>query len=297
LRLEKPCERRVLRTGALEIPTFMHIKKPILSIVEILVSPLLFFWFSCLTRFHSSRIPCEPIPRNIFQTWKSDNELTERQRAAQKSWREFNPGWGYSFYDDTRSEEFVKEFYSDYYKVWPILTPVERADLWRYLIVHKYGGVYADIDTVCLRSLDDVIDSEIDMVMFFETFKFEPPFVFPMWVQWFFGSTPNNPIMLEVCDEIVTRLSESPPVDWVKSRPGLKTLYVTGPFVWSKIINRIWRDSRSRKRIRIFWPVQILTWIRLRYSTKKQKNCRDRIFLRLLGRTPVVHYGQNSWRQ
>ena len=75
------------------------------------------------------------------------------------------------------------------------------------------------------------------MIIFFETFKFEPPFVFPMWVQWFFGSVPNNPMMLEVCDAIVLRLSESPPVDWKKSRPGLRTLYITGPFVWSKIIN------------------------------------------------------------
>lgn len=30
-------------------------------------------------------------------------------------------------------------------------SPVERADVWRYLVLHRYGGVYADSDVKCMR--------------------------------------------------------------------------------------------------------------------------------------------------
>lgn len=34
-------------------------------------------------------------------------------------------------------------------------TNVERADLWRYLALHRYGGVYADSDVQCLKPIDE----------------------------------------------------------------------------------------------------------------------------------------------
>ena len=34
-------------------------------------------------------------------------------------------------------------------------TNVERADLWRYLALHKYGGVYADSDVRCMKPIDE----------------------------------------------------------------------------------------------------------------------------------------------
>ena len=274
----------------------MYLKNPIFSVIEILLSPIFFFWLLCQSRRGSSDTPSDPIPPNIFQTWKSEDDMTEKQKASQKSWRDKNPGWCYSLYDDADCDEFVKAFYPKYYKVWPDLTPVERADLWRYLIIHKYGGVYADIDTVCLRSLNNVAERNIEMIIFFETFKFEPPFVFPMWVQWFFGSVPNNPMMLEVCDAIVLRLSESPPVDWKKSRPGLRTLYITGPFVWSKIINGFWQQVSFRGQIRIYWPIQVLTWVHLRVFSGKQNSICEKVFVGRFVGAPVHHYGQNSWR-
>jgi hypothetical protein len=34
-------------------------------------------------------------------------------------------------------------------------TNVERADLWRYLALHKYGGVYADSDVRCMKPINE----------------------------------------------------------------------------------------------------------------------------------------------
>ena len=36
--------------------------------------------------------------------------------------------------------------------------PALKADLARYLIVHTFGGVYSDVDTLCLRPIDTWAD-------------------------------------------------------------------------------------------------------------------------------------------
>jgi mannosyltransferase OCH1-like enzyme len=36
---------------------------------------------------------------------------------------------------------------------------VERADFFRYMVVLRHGGVYADLDTECVRPLDALLRS------------------------------------------------------------------------------------------------------------------------------------------
>lgn len=72
-----------------------------------------------------------------------------------KSWTEKNPDWDYRFWtDDDLLAFFQKERPDllDLYLSYP--RPVQRADLARYCILQKFGGVYADVDTVCLASLE-----------------------------------------------------------------------------------------------------------------------------------------------
>ena len=45
---------------------------------------------------------------------------------------------------------------------------VERADFFRYMVILKHGGVYADIDTECRRPLRDVIQPHDNMVVGWE---------------------------------------------------------------------------------------------------------------------------------
>ena len=45
---------------------------------------------------------------------------------------------------------------------------VERADFFRYMVILKHGGVYADMDTECRRPLRDVIQPQDTMVVGWE---------------------------------------------------------------------------------------------------------------------------------
>lgn len=79
----------------------------------------------------------------------------EKDKGDPESWRRLNPGWAYRFWTDDDLRDFMAvEFPGllDLYLSYP--RPVQRADLARYCILARLGGVYADIDTRCLAALE-----------------------------------------------------------------------------------------------------------------------------------------------
>lgn len=99
------------------------------------------------------------VPKLIHQTWHS--QVYEGTKGDPASWKAQNPDWDYRLWTDDALDAFVAEHYPDFidlFRGYP--KPVFRADLGRYLLLHHFGGVYADIDTDCLRPLDVLCDEE-----------------------------------------------------------------------------------------------------------------------------------------
>lgn len=98
------------------------------------------------------------IPRIIHQTWKTA-EPPQPFRELQQSWRGRNPAFAYRFWTDADIDRFVA---SDYPELLPLYRgyrdPIARIDLARYLILKRFGGVYADLDCECLRPIDGLLD-------------------------------------------------------------------------------------------------------------------------------------------
>jgi len=100
------------------------------------------------------------IPKTIHQTGKT-RSLSKDLRKYQISWIKHNPEYKYQFYDDDDCEQFVRNHFPSLlqtYKNFPV--PVQRADFFRYLVVYECGGIYADLDVECYRSIDSLIQSE-----------------------------------------------------------------------------------------------------------------------------------------
>lgn len=97
------------------------------------------------------------IPKIIHQTWR-DHDLPVPNNLPE-SWKRLNPDWEYRFWTDADLADFVEQEYPD---IWPLFQasrkPVQKADIARYLILHCYGGIYADIDTECVGTLDVLAD-------------------------------------------------------------------------------------------------------------------------------------------
>ncbi|MBU4530975.1 MAG: hypothetical protein KUA43_05440 [Hoeflea sp.] len=92
-------------------------------------------------------------PRLLSQTWKSD-ALPPRADAFRRGWLTHNPDLQYRLFDNAASRTVVADVapeHLDAYDAMPF--PVMRADVFRYAVIFRDGGMYADIDMECLRPL------------------------------------------------------------------------------------------------------------------------------------------------
>jgi hypothetical protein len=93
----------------------------------------------------------------ITQTWRS-SVLPEAAAKLRETWQRNNPELSYRFFDDAGCAEVVAEivpqFLDDYHK---FPHPVMRADFFRYAIIYRDGGVYADIDMECVRPIHPLL--------------------------------------------------------------------------------------------------------------------------------------------
>ena len=101
------------------------------------------------------------IPNNFFQTWETKN-ISDELKQITNTWTEYNPEYTYHLYDNKDREEFIKNNFENrvYNAYCKIIPGAFKADLWRYCILYIYGGVYADIDTICFGKINDFLSSD-----------------------------------------------------------------------------------------------------------------------------------------
>ena len=136
------------------------------------------------------------IPHVIVQTMKSALVPSAMLRAAH-SWIEQNPEYDYRFFDDAAAAKLVHLHFDpqvqDAYDRMPF--GAGKADLFRYCYLFLHGGVYADIDTVCLRPLETVLRPGDFFVVPKRVQPIDPSERF--WNA-FMASVPGHPLLKEV---------------------------------------------------------------------------------------------------
>eukprot|EP00239_Pterosperma_sp_CCMP1384_P005586 CAMPEP_0197847252 /NCGR_PEP_ID=MMETSP1438-20131217/5668_1 /TAXON_ID=1461541 /ORGANISM="Pterosperma sp., Strain CCMP1384" /LENGTH=644 /DNA_ID=CAMNT_0043459123 /DNA_START=161 /DNA_END=2092 /DNA_ORIENTATION=- len=176
------------------------------------------------------------IPKLIHQTYKT-TDLPEELRSFQKTWTDLNPEYTYKLYNDTEAESFVDRELPQYLAAYKALPrPVERADFFRYLVVYKYGGVYADSDVHCVKPLADWINPTSRMVVGWER-RFgsweearENDYVRKDQVlQWTFMAEAGHPALKELCDSIAEHAFDPEPDTDDAQRANDIILERTGP--------------------------------------------------------------------
>lgn len=97
------------------------------------------------------------IPPILHQTWKTDR-IPEQFQPWVDSWTRHNPAWTRMFWNDRALLEFVGEHYPDFLDTFcSYPSGIFRADAGRYLLLHHFGGVYADLDCECVASFDPIM--------------------------------------------------------------------------------------------------------------------------------------------
>jgi mannosyltransferase OCH1-like enzyme len=93
------------------------------------------------------------IPLNIYQTWHT-KKLPYKMYNNICLMKKNNPEFKYFLFDDNDCREFIKNnFEQDVLIAFDKLIPgAYKADLWRYCILYKHGGIYIDIKFKCINN-------------------------------------------------------------------------------------------------------------------------------------------------
>jgi len=89
----------------------------------------------------------------------------------------------------------------DAYKKLPL--GVMKADLWRYCIIYRYGGIYADIDTVCKINPNIFLTDALLTIV---------PENSTHLCQWVFSAPQGSPILKYIIDLSVDRIINIPDI-------------------------------------------------------------------------------------
>jgi len=151
----------------------------------------------------STKIPCY-----IHQTWKTNDvsQLESWMKQSANAWKNTNPECEHRIWSDEEAEKFMQTNYPEIAVAWPVLKPIERADLFRYAVVHTFGGFYSDIDVMDIFPISWWhIPDDTELVVGYETgwhfaedtrrqanFRRNEQFE-----QWFFGAVPGHPVLKE----------------------------------------------------------------------------------------------------
>ena len=171
------------------------------------------------------------IPLAIFQTYKSMEEVekSEIRKKSMQSWKKFeSEGYIYTFFDDVKMNQYMEEYWKgpvgECYRHLPMM--VMKADLWRYCILYHYGGIYADMDTICMTSPSVLLgkDSSRKFVVALEHNE-------TLLCQWVFASAPGHPILGRVIQKIVQREKEWRGKPWPDEH---HIHFLTGPSVFTE---------------------------------------------------------------
>jgi len=151
------------------------------------------------------------IPRVIHQLWIGPNPAPTK---FMDSWKTANPTFEYVYWDNERcaSFKFENQAKIDAMPEWN-----GKADIIRYEILRKHGGIFIDADTIAMRPLEDeVLDHEVWTC--FESEKFRPGLL----ACGYMGSVPNSKLM-NMCVEEISKRNVAAARAWLTVGPMLLT--------------------------------------------------------------------------
>ncbi len=89
------------------------------------------------------------LPRNIYLTWETSNlnEMPPKMRESIELLKKVNDDCNIYIFDDMECQNFIKKYFKkevmDAYN--NLIPGAYKADLWRYCVLYKFGGIYQDI--------------------------------------------------------------------------------------------------------------------------------------------------------
>jgi hypothetical protein len=196
------------------------------------------------------------LPRLVHFTVKDKDNLKPHQVVTMASWAFFNPGHSLMLFDDDDVREFMTSYYPELLPTFDGLgSPVERTDMWRYLVLCRMGGVYADSDVVAARPMSDWVQDAGLLV------GIENVFTTPeeakrrdytrqvQMVQWAIASRKGHPVVCRMGQYIADHVREEAVGKFLDPDRDHAILERTGPGIWSSSVHDYIKEYGNGVRV------------------------------------------------
>jgi inositol phosphorylceramide mannosyltransferase catalytic subunit len=189
------------------------------------------------------------IPRKIHQIYYG-NDLSDCLRANAQGLQDLNAGWAYRLFDAPTAEDYIATHYGlrvlESYLKLDVRYYAARADLLRYLIVYREGGVYLDIKSRFIGPIEHFVRGDEGYLLshwrnrsgeIHEGFGLYPELAHVPageFQNFHVIAAPNHPFLGAVIERVLRNISEYSPWDAV-GRTGV--VRVTGPVAYTQAIH------------------------------------------------------------
>ena len=219
----------------------------------------------------------------IHQIWfgtipnkKEARKAYDKLKLYRNSWIINNPSWFRMEWNKKQCEQLIKLCYSEHFETYKNYKyEIQRCDFVRYLILHRYGGWYADMDYYCCKPIDEAMKQFQNEIFFVQT------------PNGYFGDIDHisNSLMYSISNHpfwkqllIVLERERSVPLFYTKH---LEVMFTTGP----GILNRIYLKYKDAYKVKSlpwkqFHPFGILD---------------DKLSLKTDENIFTIHIGKGSW--
>jgi mannosyltransferase OCH1-like enzyme len=173
---------------------------------------------------HVPTFPFTPgIPKIIHQTYHAP-PWPEELHANVARLKATNPAWEHRFHDYDARREFIGEVYGeDVLALYDSIDPMygaAKADVFRYLLLYKQGGLYLDMKSSTERDLDEVVRADDSYLL--ATWRNDKhdewlgwgqhpelsAFPYGELQQWHIAAAPGHPFLKAVIEVVLTNLQK-----------------------------------------------------------------------------------------
>lgn len=164
------------------------------------------------------------IPRVFHRIWVG-GPMPDHLAAYGDTWAQHHPGWDHQLWTETNMPALRnQQLYDDAERIAPGHEGQFRADVARYELLARHGGVYVDCDLECRKPIDDLCD-----VAAFAAWEHTD-----RWVNnAFMGAVPGHPFLVA----LIAGLAQH-----VRRRPGERPNKLSGPQYLTPVYRRFARD-------------------------------------------------------
>ena len=159
------------------------------------------------------------VPKKVHQVWVGSNPMTRQFKQNCRTVKEIftKAGYEYTLWEDSNVPKLPKLCNEVYIKYGEMNQPGLQADIMKWFIINKYGGLYLDTDVVAKSTFHELLTHPFFCIS-------EHPELY--WVgAWLFAGEPENQILTPMLEELEPPEAANSIVN--KHGPFLLTKYVS----------------------------------------------------------------------